>query len=85
MYCFMVLYGTCLPADWLREEICSVIFLSGDFDLVAFSEAVMPMALCIPFVMPIIGGRRRFNTWTWSGPATLIVLTIQMSRKHNIK
>ena len=79
MFAYIILYGSCLPESWLQEEVCSVIFMAGDFDVVMLAQMIIPMAQCIPFVMPVLG-RGRFSSWTWSGPVTLIVLAIQTSK-----
>ena len=82
MFAYVILYGSCLPESWLQEEVCSVIFMAGDFDVVMLAQMVIPMAQCIPFVMPVLG-RGRFSSWTWSGPVTLIVIQTSKNTTSN--
>jgi hypothetical protein len=73
MLAFIVLYGSCLPEDWLFEELLEIKFLSGEFTVAAFAEAIAPMARCIPFLMPVSKGTSsNFRTWSWSGPVSCL-------------
>ena len=66
MYAYIMMFGNCLPASWRQDDLVAIVFLSGDFDLLAFAQSVNPMAQCKPFAMPVVRGGK-FKTWQWTG------------------
>ena len=69
MFAFIIMYGACLPEDWLDEEMMSIVSLQGEFTMVAFAEAIAPIARCVPFALPVTAGTQ-LHSWTWSGYVT---------------
>ena len=66
MYAYIMMFGNCLPASWRQDDLVAVVFLSGDFDILAFAQSVIPMSQCKPFAMPVVRGGK-FKTWQWTG------------------
>jgi hypothetical protein len=66
MFGYLIMYGNCLPTSWQEDEVVTVSFLSGDFDLIGFAQSICPMASSTPFLMPIDHGGA-YRTWAWTG------------------
>ena len=69
MSVYLIMYGSCLPKSWRDEDVVSIMFYWGDFNMLAWAESIIPMATCTPFVLPVAQGGM-FRSYTWSGHVT---------------
>ena len=65
VFAFVIRFGD--SENWMSEGSISIVFLQGEFTMLAFAEAVCPIARCIPNAMP---AGTNLHSWTWSGYVT---------------
>lgn len=68
MFAFVIMYGSCMPQEWIDERLRVVMFLQGDFTIADFAESLASMVSCQNYDVDISSGS--LHTWTWTGPAT---------------